>query len=184
MSTAAIIRRRPRWRRYFRWGATALLALSLGTFAASLWFRVHVWYGRAGLGVDGGSFYLNYTVTAQPRSFAVTASRVRFAYALHDTWRIFMWWEPWAGGRARHMEFPLWPLAAGAGLVAAVAWWLDPPRRPRPGCCPACGYDLRGNVSGRCPECGTPRPARMRELLLRMLRLFRPSGGIAAPGVG
>lgn len=23
------------------------------------------------------------------------------------------------------------------------------------GCCHSCGYDLRGNVSGRCPECGT-----------------------------
>jgi hypothetical protein len=27
-------------------------------------------------------------------------------------------------------------------------------RRRRPGLCPGCGYDLTGNVSGRCPECG------------------------------
>jgi len=25
-----------------------------------------------------------------------------------------------------------------------------------PGRCPACGYDLTGNVSGICPECGKP----------------------------
>lgn len=25
-----------------------------------------------------------------------------------------------------------------------------------PGCCRECGYDLTGNVSGVCPECGTP----------------------------
>lgn len=31
-----------------------------------------------------------------------------------------------------------------------IQWW----RRPRPGCCQGCGYDLTGNVSGRCPECG------------------------------
>lgn len=28
----------------------------------------------------------------------------------------------------------------------------DPEARP----CPKCEYDLRGNVTGRCPECGTP----------------------------
>lgn len=27
-------------------------------------------------------------------------------------------------------------------------------RRPKPGCCIRCGYDLTGNVSGECPECG------------------------------
>jgi uncharacterized paraquat-inducible protein A len=26
------------------------------------------------------------------------------------------------------------------------------------GLCPACAYDLTGNVSGVCPECGTARP--------------------------
>lgn len=36
-------------------------------------------------------------------------------------------------------------------------WWLAwriRPRRITPGHC-QCGYDLRGNVSGVCPECGT-----------------------------
>lgn len=35
--------------------------------------------------------------------------------------------------------------------------------RVRRGCCGECGYDLTGNSSGVCPECGTPtraRPAR------------------------
>lgn len=30
-------------------------------------------------------------------------------------------------------------------------------RRPAAGCCRTCGYDLTGNVSGRCPECGVAR---------------------------
>jgi hypothetical protein len=29
-------------------------------------------------------------------------------------------------------------------------------RRARTGCCLTCGYRLTGNVSGICPECGTP----------------------------
>jgi hypothetical protein len=31
--------------------------------------------------------------------------------------------------------------------------------RRRVGLCPQCGYDLTGNVSGRCPECGAVAPA-------------------------
>jgi len=31
-------------------------------------------------------------------------------------------------------------------------------RRRKRGCCLACGYDLRGNGSGRCPECGNVNP--------------------------
>ena len=36
---------------------------------------------------------------------------------------------------------------------AVLLWWLDRPRIP-PGHCQKCGYDLTGNVSGKCPECG------------------------------
>jgi len=43
--------------------------------------------------------------------------------------------------------------ASGLAAVAVVAWIADR-RPPRPGGRCACGYDLRGNVSGRCPECG------------------------------
>ena len=57
-------------------------------------------------------------------------------------------------GRQRYVVFPLWiPLflcVCGCVLL----------RRDRgsvlPGKCVACGYDLRGNISGRCPECGAP----------------------------
>lgn len=46
---------------------------------------------------------------------------------------------------------PLWlPL----GVVAAVSIWMRR-RRHRAGCCETCGYDLTGNLSGQCPECGT-----------------------------
>jgi hypothetical protein len=35
----------------------------------------------------------------------------------------------------------------------------DVVRTLAPNLCRRCGYDLRGNVSGRCPECGTNVPA-------------------------
>jgi len=54
-------------------------------------------------------------------------------------------------------------LAAGAVLlVVALAWLLDRLLRGQaPGLCAACGYDLRGTASDRCPECGAevmPQP--------------------------
>jgi hypothetical protein len=39
--------------------------------------------------------------------------------------------------------------------VFALLVYLVTRRRPiRPGFCLSCGYDLTGNVSGTCPECG------------------------------
>ena len=48
---------------------------------------------------------------------------------------------------------PLWPISAALGF-AAVAFWILDQRPSQPGRCHKCGYDLTGNVSGRCPECG------------------------------
>ncbi|RMF71302.1 MAG: hypothetical protein D6744_18140 [Planctomycetota bacterium] len=48
--------------------------------------------------------------------------------------------------------------AAGAGVVVVVTFvggMLTRRRRGASGC-RSCGYDLTGNVSGACPECGAP----------------------------
>jgi len=39
-------------------------------------------------------------------------------------------------------------------IATCVLWSLDHHRFPT-GCCQNCGYDLAGNESGICPECGT-----------------------------
>src|SRR5262249_861572 len=60
---------------------------------------------------------------------------------------------PWRAERGL-VVMPLWiPLL----LVAAptgLPWFRDRRRFPR-GHCPSCGYNLTGNESGSCPECGT-----------------------------
>lgn len=51
-----------------------------------------------------------------------------------------------------YVRIPLWlPLT----ITALLIWRWYRRHRPRPGTCRNCGYDLTGNVSGRCPECGT-----------------------------
>lgn len=54
----------------------------------------------------------------------------------------------------RVLYLPIW-------LIALVLWLTNygiaVRRKPQDGSsCVECGYDLKGNVSGKCPECGTP----------------------------
>ena len=62
------------------------------------------------------------------------------------------------------LRFPLWvPFALTAILPALWVWrrLRDRLTRQADGMphCPKCDYNLTGNVSGICPECGTPIPA-------------------------
>ena len=57
----------------------------------------------------------------------------------------------WHWGSCAFAFVPLWWLLVVVGVPTGVLWRRD--RRPRPGHC-RCGYDLTGNKSGQCPECG------------------------------
>lgn len=55
---------------------------------------------------------------------------------------------------------PLWPVVI---LCAVLILVMMTRGRSRKGRCQACGYDLRGIVTGRCPECGVPMETRTGE---------------------
>ncbi|GMU22302.1 MAG: hypothetical protein AMXMBFR13_23880 [Phycisphaerae bacterium] len=72
-----------------------------------------------------------------------------------------------AGKESRHgdLTITIWSclimLAVGFASRYAASYrpiW-DRRRRFPVGSCQACGYNLTGNVSGTCPECGTPATA-------------------------
>ena len=56
------------------------------------------------------------------------------------------------------VKIPLWPLPALTTIPAGLLWWRHRRQRFLPGHCGRCGYDLVGNVSGKCPECGAAVP--------------------------
>jgi hypothetical protein len=63
------------------------------------------------------------------------------------------------------VQSPWWPFTTILGVLPAI--WLRSRlrrtragQRERRGRCRSCGYSLTGNVSGVCPECGTPIPAK------------------------
>ena len=57
------------------------------------------------------------------------------------------------GKSADFVLLPLW-LPFLVLLIPTLLLWRRDRRKPRPGFCRRCDYDLTGNTSGRCPECG------------------------------
>lgn len=57
-------------------------------------------------------------------------------------------------GTLRILLLPLWTVLVALAFPTAILFYRD--RRFPPGHCQRCGYDLTGNVSGVCPECGRP----------------------------
>jgi len=51
--------------------------------------------------------------------------------------------------------FPYWPFVLAGLPLPAFRFIRKRHRRTNPGHCPACNYNLTGNTSGVCPECGT-----------------------------
>lgn len=65
----------------------------------------------------------------------------------------FSYSTPSADGRW-HLQLPLWSLLLAIGVPTILLWKRPRLFRRRPGHCVSCGYDLSGNISGVCPECG------------------------------
>ena len=53
-----------------------------------------------------------------------------------------------------HVQVPVWSILLAVGVPTLFTWKPLRLRRRKPGHCIACGYDLAGNTTGICPECG------------------------------
>lgn len=80
-------------------------------------------------------------------------------------WIEFYYWmndATWTVTKREVFIHPLGLLLTVLSVLGLMVTWFALARRwPKhpPGCCPACGYDLRGNAGDACPECGAARAA-------------------------
>ncbi len=153
-------RRRRESRRWRKWvllcGTVCLLTVWCASILFCAWCRysggeriVVVFCGCVAFGPGDGSDTLGDDV--------VWAWPTVKGIARESEWSVILQRQVgfcWPGKTSRGVyRFPLWmPFVALISLTAAT-WYRD--RRSPPGFCPMCRYDLTGNTSGTCPECGT-----------------------------
>jgi hypothetical protein len=137
--------------------------VAIGLLLSTLWLNVE-WVSGSGEWwsvVRNGSIRISIMSEQAAASIvggAGTAARIKIARAPSDVQRI-IWWPRLQLSRAplsvSTMTLPLW---IPTSLFVAIDWVLGAVRarrRPRRLMqCVCCGYDLRGQVSERCPECG------------------------------
>ena len=150
------------------------LSLLLCVAVAALWVRSYWrhdawdWGTRTGrAGVDSFSGYLSAGRVDVPPAALARIPRGNFVYSEPAARAAATMLKPnWSFGVIRGTRFhqpgqltatdvrvPHWLVALLAGIAPAVYGYRRR-RRPPPGYCRNCGYDLRASP-GRCPECGT-----------------------------
>jgi hypothetical protein len=134
---------RRRWLKHLGVGACVLLLA-----AGALSFAVTLQCPGPHLTLALRTGILYYWTQTGAESGGIELS-ARWGY--HDWWFDFLW----VTLRPAYGWIPLWVPFLLVFLPTATVCLRDWRRQP-PGHCQACGYDLTGNVSGRCPECGRP----------------------------
>ena len=139
--------KRSRQRQWVKRGGLVACILIAGLWGVALFRYVSYQGGRGHLRLSNGMVAIWIATTGKEaflntRGWIVRPDNVEQMWAPHL--RIYR--------RSIMLAVPMWMLLHGAGIPTVLLWWRD--RQPLPGCCQFCGYDLTGNVSGVCPECG------------------------------
>ncbi|TWT41260.1 hypothetical protein RAS1_39540 [Phycisphaerae bacterium RAS1] len=143
--------RRARRRRWV-W-AVATLALA-AIYVRSAFHPGVALYAPIGcLGITDGLLAVGWWPLPPPGRPRMSFEVGNFGFHLHA----MRWWFAFAGTlTSGWLHIPLWILLLPSAAVTVFVWRK---RERIASACEQCGYDLTGNVSGRCPECGAPATA-------------------------
>ncbi len=145
------MRRRRRLFKACKWAMTLFSVALLAVYLISGWwdfaFSVKVGPSVYSVGAGWGLFIANRSAASEWNATS---------WCLASVNRIDYGWRGLAYGEALVLNcfsFPLLPILIATWVPTAWLWWFGRRKHP-PGHCPHCGYDLTGNESGVCPECG------------------------------
>lgn len=142
------LRYRSRTRWLLKWCATVGAVLTLVVTAASFWFTFFLHTPRGPAAVAMGTVWGAWGPNCWFWTWDIKVVPVASSKLVHEQlWPVWMPTPPVWG-----LSLPLWPFVVLPAALAAWLWWRD--RQPPVGHCQKCGYNLTGNTSGRCPECG------------------------------
>lgn len=147
-----------------RWVALALAVATLVLLVGSMRWTLTHWRSGVIVRIDSGVLRLTTTLVDDPLS-RLSPERVppewqwsRREGPLRVEWLPHTSIWPTGATSWRVVSLPLWIAVVPLAGVTAWAFWRS--RRPKPGQCPRCRYDLGGS-RGACPECGhEPTPPR------------------------
>ena len=139
------IMRKQATRRFLIVTGLLICTLALVPLLLSLFFEAGYFGARWGVCVGGCGVGLHHAPYPAwfPRGWVVIPAESCFS------------WLPYRGRNASNgllVLMPLWPWVIAAATGVVVVWRCY--GRILPGHCEACGYNLTGNESGVCPECG------------------------------
>ena len=148
--------------RILKWTGVGLSLIAVALWTASLWCDVFIlltprlWIGMEHRGIGFvtanvpfntlGSSNLYTTIRTTFRPHELNGLSMAWPFFVHDH-------DPVSNLRITQVMLPFWLLLLLTAIPTAWLWHRDR-RRIRPGCCLRCGYDLTGNTSGVCSECG------------------------------
>jgi hypothetical protein len=125
---------------------------------AAVWALSYTTWGRTslqprtvvGFTRDDGEVWLSAGISDRRISFGVQAA----SGPVMESGPMRYYTVSWARG----VRVPLWAVCTLIATACALLAYLERRARQRhrsaSGCCIRCGYNLTGNVSGVCPECG------------------------------
>jgi len=169
----AAVRRRSRLRRVFRRiGLTTCLLLVVAFVLSAVCPFQWTWKGRTSSLDRCYKFSLSGGVIGATTSHKVLPAAQRPLSRGHGfdffrkpplTWLCLPYGQSIVSGyQHRFIRVPLWMPFLAFMILTAILWHRERRMPPR-GHCLKCGYDLTGNESGRCPECGEEVPVDQHE---------------------